>query len=560
MKWMTIIICVVLMLIPIAAQQDVFPDSDRFIVKVEISPAEVTLQPGETAHFSFKGFDAQGYEIPVAFSWSFTGGQLRQDGTYTAGDVPGDFELKAEISTGIFGIAKIKILDVGGANSQKVAKVLVVPASITLKVGEKQKFEFMAQNGAGKKVSCAFRVSYSGGVLENHEGTNYYYTAGARPGQYQIRIQTAEGYTATADITIVPTDANVPTSPTATSPNKPATSPSDSSTLSHEQPTVSAPKDAVPARIEVTPASKVLMPGQTCQFQFAIYNQKGDLIPGAMRVFASGGLVDDHGVYTAGKQPGKYTLAAWIENAGKERIVGRAEIEIVADASKIAAGTTANTEPKDVPVAPTTPAQPVIKPPENQPVQPTQPVVKPPEAEFDPEARPSPSMKYTILPERRQINKGRKCSFALVNESRRKVDFPVIWTCYGGGEIDPHGIFKAMDEAGQYIITACFGEQVLAKTTVAVITEGSRPSLWLDISPIQVKLKPGATQKFEYTITTATGKFATASMEWNAEGGSFDPQTSTYTAGDVPGEYFVEIYSTDEPDHVRIRASIVIEP
>jgi hypothetical protein len=89
------------------------PDGDaNAIVEVEISPSSVTLASGSSEAFNVTVRDTSGTSVAlsdVGLSWSATGGSITADGTYTAGDVTGDYRVVVAESSGLADTAGVTV-------------------------------------------------------------------------------------------------------------------------------------------------------------------------------------------------------------------------------------------------------------------------------------------------------------------------------------------------------------------------------------------------------------------------------------------------------------------
>jgi len=54
------------------------------LVRIEVTPGEVTLKRGDQQQFDAKGYDADNNEVPIDPIWSTTGGTITSEGVYTA--------------------------------------------------------------------------------------------------------------------------------------------------------------------------------------------------------------------------------------------------------------------------------------------------------------------------------------------------------------------------------------------------------------------------------------------------------------------------------------------
>ena len=74
-----------------AADVSIGPDP---LATIEVQPSFIVVEKGITQQFLAAGFDLYGNEIPdLAFLWEATGGDITQDGLYTAGGESGSYEV-----------------------------------------------------------------------------------------------------------------------------------------------------------------------------------------------------------------------------------------------------------------------------------------------------------------------------------------------------------------------------------------------------------------------------------------------------------------------------------
>ncbi len=80
------------------------------VTTVQLGPSNVTLGTGGVQQFQAVARDQFGNPMAASFEWSAFGGPISADGLYTAGDVPGTFEVTAtENSSGVSGSASVVI-------------------------------------------------------------------------------------------------------------------------------------------------------------------------------------------------------------------------------------------------------------------------------------------------------------------------------------------------------------------------------------------------------------------------------------------------------------------
>jgi hypothetical protein len=68
------------------------------ITQLVVTPATVTLAPGETQQFASYGINSLGDHIAAPTTWTADGGSITGDGLYTAGDVSGTYEVKGTVT------------------------------------------------------------------------------------------------------------------------------------------------------------------------------------------------------------------------------------------------------------------------------------------------------------------------------------------------------------------------------------------------------------------------------------------------------------------------------
>jgi len=95
---------------PISVRLRVF-SGEAILTRIQIVPESVTLLVGGTTGFVASAFDQD--EIPMGLEpvWSATGGQIDSGGFYTAGDVPGEYFVRATDGSGtVVGEAAVDIV------------------------------------------------------------------------------------------------------------------------------------------------------------------------------------------------------------------------------------------------------------------------------------------------------------------------------------------------------------------------------------------------------------------------------------------------------------------
>jgi hypothetical protein len=67
----------------------------RVVASLHITPSHASVNVGETTTFSVRALDQDGAEMQTVVTWEATGGEIDQQGIFTAGDQSGDFEVTA---------------------------------------------------------------------------------------------------------------------------------------------------------------------------------------------------------------------------------------------------------------------------------------------------------------------------------------------------------------------------------------------------------------------------------------------------------------------------------
>lgn len=151
---------------------------------LRISPTNPTIEIGETLQFTA---EAPGVDNPI-FSWATTGGSIDENGLFSAGFVPGNYQVTAtlvETGTNVSTFVEVE----GTAIS-------ISPASTTLSMGESRQFSATVLGPTNTDVTWTAQ----GGSID----FNGLYTAGNNSGQYFITATSVAdpSVTAVASVTI----------------------------------------------------------------------------------------------------------------------------------------------------------------------------------------------------------------------------------------------------------------------------------------------------------------------------------------------------------------------
>jgi hypothetical protein len=96
------------------------------LTTVEVSPASVSLRPGQTRQFAAVARDQSGAAMQGTFSWTASGGSITSDGFYTAGTTLGSYEVVATESSGLADTAAVSISEQAGAFPNEPAGLSVL--------------------------------------------------------------------------------------------------------------------------------------------------------------------------------------------------------------------------------------------------------------------------------------------------------------------------------------------------------------------------------------------------------------------------------------------------
>ncbi|MBP2648474.1 MAG: hypothetical protein H6Q77_2098 [Gemmatimonadetes bacterium] len=146
---------------------------------IELSPASATLQVAATQQFTATGHFSDGSSAAVTVSWTATGGTVSASGLFTAGPVPGTFEVVATGQGGsVSGAAAVTVT----AAPPVLTSVTVSPATVSLAPTAKQQFTATGHYSGGGTGSVTVNWTATGGTI-NSSGL---YTAGPADGAYQV--------------------------------------------------------------------------------------------------------------------------------------------------------------------------------------------------------------------------------------------------------------------------------------------------------------------------------------------------------------------------------------
>ncbi len=251
----------------------VVTQSPPTVTVVTVSPTTAELPVGGSKRFLAVGTSSDGSTVAVNPKYVATGGTISADGTYQAGQTPGDFQVVAtDTLTNLADTAAV-IIDPPTATLQAV---VLTPATASLITGANQQFSASGQMSDGSSVPLSPSFSATGGSIS----TAGEYTAGNTAGSYRvIATDQASGRADTASIAIT---AAAPVPPPA--------------------PTLAA--------IVLTPTSASLTSGGTQLFTASGKMSDGSTSQVQVAWSASGGTISSGGLYSAGQTAGTFRVIA----------------------------------------------------------------------------------------------------------------------------------------------------------------------------------------------------------------------------------------------------------
>src|SRR6266571_5347341 len=181
------------------------------VVRIVTLPDSVTLNPSDMRQFVAYGRTQAGDSVPVAVSWSASGGTITGGGLYTADTVAGSYTVTATAtspSTAVSGSAVVK-------NPGPLSQIVLNPTTAFAVVGGTVQFTSYGKRKNGDSVAVSVVYAATGG---NVSATGLY-TAGRSSGSYSVIASQSRGTladTALVSISAVPV-ASVTVSPAAAS-------------------------------------------------------------------------------------------------------------------------------------------------------------------------------------------------------------------------------------------------------------------------------------------------------------------------------------------------------
>jgi hypothetical protein len=203
---------------------------------LRITPDTATLAPGVSRTFAAVGYLKSGKPVAVGVNWTATGGVVDAGGTYKAGDTAGTYRVFATNTTGT--LSDTATITISAPPSPPppadsvvapptipvepvpppvdttptpapppptLAKVTLMPASVTLASSSTKQFQAYGVNSIGDSVAVSVTFSATGGTI----GSLGLYTAGLVGGSYRVIAKAGElADTSTVSVTVPLGSAN----------------------------------------------------------------------------------------------------------------------------------------------------------------------------------------------------------------------------------------------------------------------------------------------------------------------------------------------------------------
>ncbi|NOT07116.1 MAG: hypothetical protein HOP28_02830 [Gemmatimonadales bacterium] len=506
------------------ADTSVVTISAPVLTAVQLTPANSSLQVGQTQQFAVSGSWSNGATTAPAVSYTANGGTISAGGLYTAGSSAGTYSVIAAEQGGT--LADTSFVTIS-TPAPVLAGVLLSPASVTLNAGGVQQFTAVGSYSNGTTGTITISWSETGGSI-NSTGR---FTAGSTPGTYRVVARLSGGTMADTSTVIIASPAtltglSVSPKPYSAQVSSAARQFNVSATWSSGATTVPSilwtatggsitsgglytpsstagtfrviarhsggtladttavtltaapPPPATLSSVTISP-KPVSMPVAGAQ-QFnasALWSDGGTTVP-SITWSATGGTVNGSGAYTAGSTAGTFRVIA--AGGGK------------ADTANITISA----------VAPTVTS-------------------------------------FVLSPGSATVPAGSTQQFSTATTWSNGASGGVTVSYSAtGGSISTNGLFTAAQAAGTFaVIASCSCGR--ADTSVVAVSAVSGPTLTsLRVSPKPVSVYTGGVQAFSVTPTWSDGSSTLPSITWSATGGNIT-NGGVYTAAGSAGTFRV---------------------
>jgi hypothetical protein len=265
-----------------APENSTSPDSRPRVavpVTVSVNPGKVTVETNQLIRFLAHGTTSAGDSVGATVEWSATGGTILPDGRFAAA-ATGTFLVfgrsperqQFQVDTAVVEVVRRQI---------SLASLEIAPGSVTLAPGLSQTFLATGYLKDGRAVPVGATWTATGGSID----AGGKYVAGDTAGTYHVvATHTVLRVADTAVVTI--------TAPAPPPPPPPA------------------PPAPVLASVTLVPGSATLAASTTRQFTAYGTTTAGDSVSLSVVFAATGGVVTETGLYTAGSTAGTYRIIA----------------------------------------------------------------------------------------------------------------------------------------------------------------------------------------------------------------------------------------------------------
>jgi hypothetical protein len=259
------------------------PDAPSGLIAIRASSDNPTIAPDQPTVVRAVGITASGQQMPVDADWVAVDGGILRDTlinskrqTYFTAVQPGTYRLIGYDRGKQF--RDTTRVTVPPTQLVSLTKLYIVPAAVSLVVGQGQQFYVYGRTSAGDSVAVVADVQAATGG----ETSGLYYTAGDTPGSYGVTVKEHDGaLTAAATVNVAaasqaPAAPSAPSAPSApTTPSAPAT---PASPVSSDMVPPELPRVYLDTRM-VAPTGRTIVVPAGANLQTALnIAQRGDLI------------------------------------------------------------------------------------------------------------------------------------------------------------------------------------------------------------------------------------------------------------------------------------------
>jgi hypothetical protein len=260
-------------------------------IAVRVLPGTVTIEINQRVRFRRDG--AKAPALRQNMHWEANGGTIDSLGVFSARQ-PGTYRIVGRLKYA--GHLRATAADTGTVivipRSKGVVRVKVTPGSAELAPGAERAFTAAGKLKGGDTTPIGVKWNATGGTIDP-AGV---YRAGSAAGRYRVIATNLQG---TLADTVRVTIADGETPDTAVTP---APEPPDTTATPDPEPSVT--------RIILRPASVALAPRATYQFSGFGRDNAGDSVAVDVVFTATGGTINQSGLYTAGSTVGSYKVIA----------------------------------------------------------------------------------------------------------------------------------------------------------------------------------------------------------------------------------------------------------